>query len=143
MFAIWAELDGGNRQSMAAERIIQLIIWFGCSRRLVLFGLYFNVVDGHVVHCGGRRGRSGRLPFKKIVNNKTLSSLSPPPSTSAVLHKHGSNMSATTDWITPSTRPELIENLVSGVGECLGLLEKRSTLNCACRQVQPSECWNP
>lgn len=26
-------------------------------------------------------------------------------------------MSATAEWVTPSTRPELIENLVSGVGE--------------------------
>jgi translation initiation factor 3 subunit K len=27
-------------------------------------------------------------------------------------------MSATSDWVTPSTRPELIESLVSGVGRC-------------------------
>ena len=26
--------------------------------------------------------------------------------------------SATADWVTPPTRPELIENLVSGVGAC-------------------------
>jgi translation initiation factor 3 subunit K len=27
-------------------------------------------------------------------------------------------MSATSEWVTPLTRPELIESLVSGVGQC-------------------------
>jgi hypothetical protein len=35
-------------------------------------------------------------------------------------------MSATSEWVTPPTRPELIESLVSGVGPCLVVPPRKS-----------------
>ncbi len=54
-------------------------------------------------------------------------------------------MSATSEWVTPLTRPELIESLVSGVGtrtQSNSLrLKRRSHLSL--RSLQPVQCRNP